>query len=135
MFKFSKNNKTFENYKLQLSTEITFYSDIETTILIYQIDARIKLHNMIWSKRGKSFLYPNSIFYITYRGFIGFDAPFSFYLLTVLFNRAIKEILVPPMVLYIYVQSVCILQKIIREEKRKVDVVHIFKKQQNIWKL
>ena len=95
LFTFSKNNKTFDKYELQLSTEITFYSDIETTILIYQIDAHIKLHNMIWSKRGKSFLYPNSIFYITYRGFIGFDALFLFYLLTVLSNRAIKEILVP----------------------------------------
>ena len=88
-------NKTFDKYELQLSTEITFYSDIETTILIYLIEARIKLHNMILSQRGKSFLYPNSIVYITYRGFKGFDAPFSFYLLTFLFNKAIKEILVP----------------------------------------
>ena len=47
LFTFSKNNKTFDKYELQLSTEITFYSDIETTILIYLIEARIKLHNMI----------------------------------------------------------------------------------------
>ena len=44
-----KNNKTFNKYVLQLSTELTFDSGIETTIIIYQIEARIKLHNMIWS--------------------------------------------------------------------------------------
>ena len=42
-----ENNKTFNKYVLQLSTEITFDSCIETTIIIYQIEARIKLHNMI----------------------------------------------------------------------------------------
>ena len=91
---FSKTTKTFDKFVLQLSREITFYSCIETTIIIYQMEARIKLHNMIWSHYGKSFLYPNSNVYLTYRGFKVFDAPFSFYLLTVLFNRAIKEILV-----------------------------------------
>ena len=44
-----KNNKTFNKYALRLSMEITFNSGIETTIIIYQIEARIKLHNMIWS--------------------------------------------------------------------------------------
>ena len=44
-----KNNKTFDKYVLQLSTEITFDSGIETTIIIYQIEARIKLHKMISS--------------------------------------------------------------------------------------
>ena len=83
------NNKTFDKYELQLLMQITFYSGIETTILINQIEARIKLNNMIWSQPGKSFLYPNSIVYITYRGFKGFDALISFHLLTVLFNRAI----------------------------------------------
>ena len=48
-----KNNKTFDNYVLQLSTEITFDSDIEMTIIIYQIEARIKLHNIIWSRFRK----------------------------------------------------------------------------------
>ena len=43
-----KNNKTFDKYVLQLSTEITFDSGIETTIIIYQIDVCIKLHNIIW---------------------------------------------------------------------------------------
>ena len=42
-----KNNKTFGKFELQLSTEITFDSGIETTIIIYQIEPRIKLHNMI----------------------------------------------------------------------------------------
>ena len=42
-----ESNKTFNKYVLQLSTEITFDSGIETTIIIYQIEARIKLHNMI----------------------------------------------------------------------------------------
>ena len=88
-----KNNKTFDKNLLQLSTEITFHSGIETTIIIYQIKARIKLYNIYLSHREKSFLYPNSIIYITYRGFKVFDAPFSFYLLPILFNRAIKEIL------------------------------------------
>ena len=74
-----KNNKTFDKYVLQLSTEITFDSGIEMTIIIYQIEARTKLHNMIWSHEGKSFMYPNSIIYITLRGFNVFDAPFSFY--------------------------------------------------------
>ena len=44
-----KNNKTFNKYVLQLSTELTFDSGIETTIIIYQIEACIKLHNIIWS--------------------------------------------------------------------------------------
>ena len=44
-----KNNKTLDKYVLQLSTELTFNSGIETTIIIYQIEARIKLHDMIWS--------------------------------------------------------------------------------------
>ena len=60
-----KNNTKFVKYELQLSMEITFYSGIETTLIIYQIEARIKLHNMIRSSNGKSFLYPNSIVYIT----------------------------------------------------------------------
>ena len=34
---------------------ITFDSGIETTIIIYQIEARIKLQNMIWSLLGKNF--------------------------------------------------------------------------------
>ena len=42
-----KNKKTFVKYELQLSTKITFDSGIETTIIIYQIEARIKLHNII----------------------------------------------------------------------------------------
>ena len=80
---------------LQLSTEITFDSGIEMTIIIYQIEAHIKLHNVISSRQGNSFFDPNSIGYITYPGFKFFDAPFSLNLLAVLFNRAIKEILVP----------------------------------------
>ena len=44
-----KINKTFDKFVLQLSTEITFDSCIETTIIIYQIEASIKLHNIIWS--------------------------------------------------------------------------------------
>ena len=75
-----KNKKKFVKCELQLSTEITFDSGIETTIIIYQIEARIKLQNIIWSCYEKSFLYPNSIVYITYRGFLVFDALFSFYL-------------------------------------------------------
>ena len=47
-----KKNKTFDKYVLQLSTEITFDSGIETTIIIYQIEARTKLHNVIWSRQG-----------------------------------------------------------------------------------
>ena len=43
-----KNNKTFDKFVLLLSTEITFDSGIETTIIIYQIEVRIKLHNIIW---------------------------------------------------------------------------------------
>ena len=89
------NNKSFVKYELNISTEITFYSGIETTIIIYQIEARIKLHNMIWPHNGKLILYANSIFDITLRGYKSFDAPFSFYLLLVLFYRDIKEILVP----------------------------------------
>ena len=42
-----KNNKTFDKFELQLSTEITFDSGNETTIIIYQIEPHIKLHNMI----------------------------------------------------------------------------------------
>ena len=48
-----KNKKTFDKYVLQISTEITFDSGIEITIIIYQIEARIKLHNMVWSFYGK----------------------------------------------------------------------------------
>ena len=76
-----KNNTTFDKYVLQLSTEITFDSGIETTIIIYQIEARIKLHNMICSCLGKSFLYPNSIIYNTYQGIKVFDAAFPCFLL------------------------------------------------------
>ena len=47
-----KNNKTFDKFVLQLSTEITCDSGIETTIIIYQIEARTKLHNVIWSRQG-----------------------------------------------------------------------------------
>ena len=43
-----ENDKTFDKYVLQLSTDITFDTGIETTIIIYQIEARIKLHNIIW---------------------------------------------------------------------------------------
>ena len=43
-----KNTKTFNKYALRLSTEISFDSGIETTIIIYQIEARIKLHNIIF---------------------------------------------------------------------------------------
>ena len=88
------NSKTFVKYELKLSTEITFYLAIEKNIIIYQIESLIKLHNMIWSSLQKSFLYANSIIYITFGGFKSFDAPFSFYLLLVLLNIAIKEILV-----------------------------------------
>ena len=48
-----KNKKTFVKYELQLSTKITFDSGIETTIIIYQIEVCIKLHNIIWSHYGK----------------------------------------------------------------------------------
>ena len=89
------NNKPFVKYELKLSTEITFYSGIETTIIISQIEARIKLQFMIGSPKGKSLLYANSIVYITLRGYKSVDATFSFYLLLVLFYRDIKEILVP----------------------------------------
>ena len=88
------NNNTFVKYELKLSTDITFYSGIEKNIIIYQIEACIKLHNMVRSALEKSFLCPNSNVYITFRGFKSFDAPFSFHLLLVLFNTAIKEILV-----------------------------------------
>ena len=59
-----KNNKTFDKFVLQLWTELSFDSGIEKTIIIYQVEARIKLHNMIWSHYGKSFRYLNSIVYI-----------------------------------------------------------------------
>ena len=42
-----KNKKIFDKFELKLSTKITFNSSIETTIIIYQIEPRIKLHNMI----------------------------------------------------------------------------------------
>ena len=42
-----KNNKTFAKYVLQLSMEITFESGIETTFIIYQNDAHVKVNNMI----------------------------------------------------------------------------------------
>ena len=74
-----KNNKIFDKYVLQLSTEITFDSSIETTFVIYQIVAHIKLQKMLCSRYIKSILYPNSILYITYRWFKVFDALFSFY--------------------------------------------------------
>ena len=48
-----KNTKTFDKYVLQLSTDITFDSGIEMTIIIYQIKSHIKLHNMIESCHGK----------------------------------------------------------------------------------
>ena len=41
-----KNTKTFDQYVLPVWTEITFDSGIETTIIIYQIEARIKLHSL-----------------------------------------------------------------------------------------
>ena len=47
--KIFKNKKTFAKYELQISTKLTFDSGIETTIIIYQIEAHIKLHYMIWS--------------------------------------------------------------------------------------
>ena len=56
-----KINKTFDKFELQLSPDINFDSGIETTIIIYQIEPRIKLHNMVWSRYTKAFLYPNSI--------------------------------------------------------------------------
>ena len=43
-----KNKKTFDKYVLRHSTEITFDSDIQTTIIIYEIEARMKLHNIIF---------------------------------------------------------------------------------------
>ena len=42
-----KNNKTFVKYEVQLLMAITSDSSIKTTIIIYQIDAHINLHNMI----------------------------------------------------------------------------------------
>ena len=54
-----KNNKTFVKYESQLSSKKTFDSGIETTIIIYQIEARIKLQNIIWLFKGKYFRYPN----------------------------------------------------------------------------
>ena len=36
--------------------EITFDSGIETTIIIYQFEARIKLHNMHWSRGENRFV-------------------------------------------------------------------------------
>ena len=45
-----KKTQTFDKFVLPLSTEITFDSCIEKTIIIYQIEARIKLHNIIWSR-------------------------------------------------------------------------------------
>ena len=69
-----KSEKTFDKYVLQISTEITFDSGIKMTNIIYQIEVHIKLHNMVWSLYGKSIWNPNSIVYITYRGFKGFDA-------------------------------------------------------------
>ena len=39
-----KNTKTFYQYVLPVWTEITFDSGVETTIIIYQIEARIKLN-------------------------------------------------------------------------------------------
>ena len=102
-------------------------SCIEMTIIIYQIEAHLKLHNMIWSHYEKSFLYPNSIVYITYRVFKVFDAPFSFYLLPVLYNIVIKVILVPNLG-SLYMCSINLYSsKKIRDEKRKGDVVHISK--------
>ena len=35
-----ENNKTFNKYVLQLSTEISFDSGVKTTIIMYQIEAR-----------------------------------------------------------------------------------------------
>ena len=132
-FIFSKTKKICK-YELQLSIEITFDSGIETTIIIYQIEARIKLHNMFWSRPGKSFLYPNYIVYITYRVFNVFDAPFSIYLLLFQFKRAIQEILVLIQGFLFIFQSVSILQKKIREKKKKEDVVHIFKNKKTFGK-
>ena len=48
-----KNTKTFDKFVLQLCMQITFDSGIETTIIIYQVEAGMKLHNMIWSRFGK----------------------------------------------------------------------------------
>ena len=58
-----KNNKTFDKYELQISTKITLYSGIKTTMTIYQTEARIKIQNMKRSPFGKSILYPISIVY------------------------------------------------------------------------
>ena len=43
-----KNKNTIDKYVLRHSTEITFDSDIQTTIIIDQIEARMKLHNIIF---------------------------------------------------------------------------------------
>ena len=75
-----KNNKTFDKYVLQLSKELAFYLDIETNIIIYKIEAVVKLHYTGWPRRENSFLYPNCIIYITNRGIKIFDAAFSYYL-------------------------------------------------------
>ena len=122
-----KNNKTFDKNDLQLSTEITFDSCVETTIIIYQIEAPIKLHNMSCSCREKSFLYPNSIVYITYRGFNVFDDSFSFYLLPFLFNRAIKEILVPKYP-YLFIFSISLYSLIKIREKKNQGILFTFSK-------
>ena len=50
-----KNKNTFGKYELQLSTEITVESGYETTIIIYQIEVRMKLHNMDWSRKENHF--------------------------------------------------------------------------------
>ena len=42
-----KKQKICDKFELQLSTEITFDSGIEMSIIIYQIEPRINLHNMI----------------------------------------------------------------------------------------
>ena len=128
-----KNNKTFDKFVLQHWKEITLDSGIETTIIIYQVEAYIKLHNILWSQYVKSFRYPNSIVYITYRGFKVFDAPFLFYLLPVLFNRVIKDILVPTLG-YLYTCSISMYSsKKIRQEKKERGCCTHFQKQQNIW--
>ena len=90
LFTFSKTTKDFYEYVSQISTETIFDSGIETTIILYQIKFHIKLHCMIRPRYGESFLYPNSIVNIPFRGFKVFEPQFSFYLLPVLFNRAIK---------------------------------------------
>ena len=80
---------------LQLSRVITFDSGIETTIIIYQIEARTKLHNVIWSRQESHFYTQIQSFTSLTHGLKVLTHHFHFTYFRFLFNRAIKEILVP----------------------------------------